>query len=34
MGTVTNFMVDYGGLDAPAAKTDPKAFYTNDYLPK
>jgi len=30
--TVTN-MVDYGGLDA-AAKSDPKAFYTNDLLGK
>jgi NitT/TauT family transport system substrate-binding protein len=30
--TVTN-MVDYGGLDA-AAKSDPKAFYTNDLLAK
>jgi NitT/TauT family transport system substrate-binding protein len=30
--TVTN-MVEYGGLDT-AAKDNPKAFYTNDYLPK
>jgi NitT/TauT family transport system substrate-binding protein len=30
--TVT-MMVEYGGLDA-AAKSNPKAFYTNDYLPK
>ena len=26
-------MVEYGGLDAKA-KENPKAFYTNDYLPK
>jgi NitT/TauT family transport system substrate-binding protein len=26
-------MVDYGGLD-PVAKKDPKAFYTNDFVPK
>jgi len=26
-------MVEYGGLDAKA-KDNPKAFYTNDYLPK
>jgi NitT/TauT family transport system substrate-binding protein len=30
--TVSN-MVDYGGLD-PVAKNDPKAYYTNAYLPK
>ncbi|MBP2434985.1 ribosomal protein S9 [Bradyrhizobium elkanii] len=28
-----NLMVEYGGLDAKA-KANPKAFYTNDYLPK
>ena len=28
-----NLMVEYGGLDAKA-KDNPKAFYTNDYLPK
>jgi NitT/TauT family transport system substrate-binding protein len=28
-----NLMVAYGGLDAKA-KDNPKAFYTNDYLPK
>jgi NitT/TauT family transport system substrate-binding protein len=28
-----DLMVEYGGLD-PKAKDDPKAFYTNDYLPK
>src|SRR6201993_1008474 len=28
-----NLMVQYGGLDAKA-KENPKAFYTNDYLPK
>ena len=28
-----NLMVEYGGLDAKA-KESPKAFYTNDYLPK
>ncbi|MFC3674795.1 ABC transporter substrate-binding protein [Ferrovibrio xuzhouensis] len=28
-----DLMVEYGGLDAKA-KDDPKAFYTNDYLPK
>ena len=26
-------MVEFGGLDAKA-KDNPKAFYTNDYLPK
>ena len=30
--TVT-LLVEYGGLD-PKAKDNPKAFYTNDYLPK
>ena len=30
--TVSN-MVEYGGLD-PVANKDPKAYYTNDYLPK
>ena len=28
-----NLMVEYGGLDAKA-KENPKAFYTNEYLPK
>jgi NitT/TauT family transport system substrate-binding protein len=28
-----NLMVEYGGLDAKA-RENPKAFYTNDYLPK
>jgi NitT/TauT family transport system substrate-binding protein len=28
-----NLMVEYGGLEAKA-KDNPKAFYTNDYLPK
>src|ERR1700732_5124178 len=28
-----NLMVEFGGLDAKA-KENPKAFYTNDYLPK
>jgi NitT/TauT family transport system substrate-binding protein len=28
-----NLMVEYGGLDAKA-KENPRAFYTNDYLPK
>ncbi len=28
-----DLMVEYGGLDAKA-KANPKAFYTNDYLPK
>src|SRR5207245_11605854 len=28
-----NLMVEYGGLDAKA-KESPKAYYTNDYLPK
>jgi NitT/TauT family transport system substrate-binding protein len=28
-----NLLVEYGGLDAKA-KDNPKAFYTNDYLPK
>jgi NitT/TauT family transport system substrate-binding protein len=26
-------LVEYGGLDAKA-KDNPKAFYSNDYLPK
>ncbi|HEY9456105.1 MAG TPA: ABC transporter substrate-binding protein [Bradyrhizobium sp.] len=33
MTDTVNVMVDYGGLDAKA-KQNPKAFYTNDYLPK
>ena len=32
VNTVSN-MVEYGGLD-PVANRDPKAYYTNDYLPK
>src|SRR5579864_8379896 len=33
MTDTVNLMVEYGGLDAKA-KENPKAFYTNDYLPK
>src|ERR1700721_978117 len=33
MADSVNLMVEYGGLDAKA-KENPKAFYTNDYLPK
>jgi NitT/TauT family transport system substrate-binding protein len=33
MTDTVNVMVEYGGLDAKAKK-NPKAFYTNDYLPK
>ena len=33
MADSVNLMVEYGGLDA-MAKENPKAFYTNDYLPK
>jgi NitT/TauT family transport system substrate-binding protein len=33
MADSVNLMVEYGGLDAKA-KDNPKAFYTNDYLPK
>jgi len=33
MKDTVDLMVEYGGLDA-AARKDPKAFYTNDYLPK
>jgi NitT/TauT family transport system substrate-binding protein len=33
MTDTVNLMVEYGGLDAKAKDT-PKAFYTNDYLPK
>jgi len=33
MTDTVNVMVDYGGLDA-GAKENPKAFYTNEYLPK
>jgi NitT/TauT family transport system substrate-binding protein len=33
MTDTVNNMVAYGGLDA-TAKEDPKAFYTNEYLPK
>jgi NitT/TauT family transport system substrate-binding protein len=33
MADSINLMVEYGGLDAKA-KDNPKAFYTNEYLPK
>ena len=33
MSDTINVMVEYGGLDAKA-KENPKAYYTNDYLPK
>jgi NitT/TauT family transport system substrate-binding protein len=33
MTDTVNVMVEYGGLEA-GAKEDPKAFYTNAYLPK
>ena len=33
MTDTVNLMVEYGGLDAKA-KENPKAFYTNEYLPK
>jgi NitT/TauT family transport system substrate-binding protein len=33
MANSVTLLVDYGGLDAKA-KDNPKAFYTNDYLPK
>ncbi|MBV8921295.1 ABC transporter substrate-binding protein [Bradyrhizobium sp.] len=33
MTDTVNLMVEYGGLDAKA-RENPKAFYTNDYLPK
>ncbi len=33
MADSVDLMVEYGGLDAKA-KDNPKAFYTNDYLPK
>jgi NitT/TauT family transport system substrate-binding protein len=33
MTDTVNLMVEYGGLDAKA-KENPKAFYSNDYLPK
>jgi NitT/TauT family transport system substrate-binding protein len=33
MTDTVNVMVEYGGLDAKA-KDNPKAFYTNEYLPK
>src|SRR6266446_6921497 len=33
MTDTVNLLVEYGGLDAKA-KENPKAFYTNDYLPK
>ncbi|MBV9983947.1 ABC transporter substrate-binding protein [Bradyrhizobium sp.] len=33
MADSVKLMVEYGGLDAKA-KDNPKAFYTNDYLPK
>jgi NitT/TauT family transport system substrate-binding protein len=33
MADTVSLMVEYGGLDA-VAKGNPKAYYTNDYLPK
>jgi NitT/TauT family transport system substrate-binding protein len=33
MTDTVNLMVEYGGLDAKA-RENPKAFYTNEYLPK
>jgi NitT/TauT family transport system substrate-binding protein len=33
MADTVSLMVEYGGLDA-VAKRNPKAYYTNDYLPK
>jgi NitT/TauT family transport system substrate-binding protein len=33
MADSVNLLVEYGGVD-PSAKTEPKAFYTNEYLPK
>jgi NitT/TauT family transport system substrate-binding protein len=33
MANTIDLLVEYGGLD-PKAKDHPKAFYTNDYLPK
>jgi NitT/TauT family transport system substrate-binding protein len=33
MTDTVNLMVEFGGLEAKA-KDNPKAFYTNDYLPK
>jgi NitT/TauT family transport system substrate-binding protein len=33
MANSVGLLVEYGGLD-PKAKDNPKAFYTNDYLPK
>jgi NitT/TauT family transport system substrate-binding protein len=33
MTDTVNLMVEFGGLDAKA-KDNPKAFYTNDYLPQ
>lgn len=33
MAETVNLLIEYGGLD-PAAKNDPKAFYTREYLPK
>jgi len=33
MADSVNLMVEYGGLETKA-KDNPKAFYTNDYLPK
>ena len=33
MTDTVNLLVEYGGLDAKA-KDNPKAFYTNDYLPQ
>jgi len=33
MAETVNLLIEYGGLD-PSAKENPKAFYTNDFLPK
>jgi NitT/TauT family transport system substrate-binding protein len=33
MADTVSMMVEYGGLE-PVAKENPKAYYTNDYLPK
>ncbi|MBA1155449.1 ABC transporter substrate-binding protein [Microvirga mediterraneensis] len=33
MAETVNLLIEYGGLD-PAAKENPKAFYTRDFLPK
>jgi NitT/TauT family transport system substrate-binding protein len=33
MASSVEMLVEYGGVEAKA-KENPKAFYTNDYLPK